>query len=55
MPSQADDKFFGAKPGSSTRAYEELVRTYGLSKGTQVWHSMKADRMKAGKTWKPSR
>lgn len=55
MPSQADDKFFGHKPGSSNRAFEEMVKTYGLSKATQVWHAMRNDRKRAGKTWKPSR
>ena len=55
MPSRDEDKFFGPKKGSSNRAYEELLKTYGYAEGTRIWHAMRANRKKAGKTWKPSR
>lgn len=51
MPIDQYDKYFGAKKGSAHRALEELVKEYGLKKGTQIFYAMKNERKKAGKTY----
>ena len=51
MPSRAEDRFFGAKRGSSARAFEEMVKTYGYARAMRVYHGLLNDRKKAGKTY----
>lgn len=46
MPLAAYDKFYGGKRGAASRALQEMVKHYGLAKGTQVFYSMLNDRKK---------
>jgi hypothetical protein len=40
MPSRTDDQWFGGKRGASRKAYDALVKQYGLSKGEQVYQAL---------------
>lgn len=51
MPLSSYDRFFGVKSGSAARAHAEMIRHYGLKKGTQVFYSLLNDRKRARKTY----
>lgn len=45
------DRLFGAKTDSASKAHAGLVRHYGLAEGTRIFHLMASERTAIGKSY----
>lgn len=41
MPSRAEDRYFGNKPGASSKAHRSMVDQYGPEKAERVYHAVR--------------